>query len=178
MKIRETDETDIDDIFEVEKSAFGFEKEAILTKDLLNDETAKPYLSLLAFDDDKPVGHILFTRTGLNPKREEISGCILAPLAVIPDYQNKGVGGELIKHGLKVLEERGVDLVFVLGHPEYYPKFGFAPAGIKGFEAPYPIPEIHAEAWMVQELKPGVIGNASGKVTIAKALDEPEHWRE
>ena len=69
-------------------------------------------------------------------------------------------------------------LVFVLGHPEYYPRFGFTPAGRLGFEAPYPIPDELAGAWMVQALRSGVIGIISGKVICADALNKPEHWRE
>ncbi len=91
---------------------------------------------------------------------------------------NQGVGGQLIKEGLKLLSESGVELVFVLGHPEYYPRHGFKPAGALGFEAPYPIPDEHANAWMVQELRPGVIGSVSGKIICADVLNHPEHWRE
>ena len=76
------------------------------------------------------------------------------------------------------MSETGVELVFVLGHPEYYPRHGFKPAGVHGFEAPYPIPDKHANAWMVQELHPGVIGNVNGKVICADMLNQPEHWRE
>ena len=103
---------------------------------------------------------------------------ILAPLAVIPDKQSRGVGGRLIREGLRLLSESGVELVFVLGHPEYYPRHGFKPAGALGFEAPYSIPDEHADAWMVQELCPGVIGRVSGKVMCADVLNQPEHWRE
>jgi putative acetyltransferase len=83
-----------------------------------------------------------------------------------------------IEKGLRHLTKTGVDLVFVLGHPEYYPRYGFKPAGHLGFEAPYPIPDEHADAWMVQALRPGVIGSVSGKVRCADELNMPEHWRE
>ena len=72
----------------------------------------------------------------------------------------------------------GVDLVFVLGHPGYYPRHGFRTAGVLGFDAPYPIPAKDADAWMVQELRPGFIGKIKGPVACAAALDHPEHWRE
>jgi predicted N-acetyltransferase YhbS len=72
----------------------------------------------------------------------------------------------------------GVELVFVLGHPGYYPRFGFKPAGVLGFEAPYPIPEKHADAWMVRELRAGIIGSVRGKVVCADTLSRPEYWRE
>ncbi len=76
------------------------------------------------------------------------------------------------------MSESGVELVFVLGHPDYYPRHGFKPAGALGFEAPYPIPDKNANAWMVQELRTGAIDSVSGKVICADALNQPEHWRE
>jgi len=69
-------------------------------------------------------------------------------------------------------------MVFVLGHPAYYPRYGFKPAGHLGFEAPFSIPNEHADAWMVQALRPGIIDSFIGKVICADALNKPEHWRE
>ncbi len=178
MEIREARDTDLSDVLSVEKVAFGYAKEAELVKDLLNDPSAKPLYSLLAYENGKAIGHVLFTAARLEGKRHGASISLLAPLAVIPDYQNQGVGGKLIRHGLEHLAATGVELVFVLGHPGYYPRHGFEPAGVRGFEAPYPIPEEHAGAWMVQELRPGVIGRVSGRVRCAGMLDKPEHWRE
>ena len=178
MEIRETKDTDLRAILTVEREAFGYDKEANLVRDLLGDPSARPLYSLLAFDNGRAVGHVLFTAARLEGKPNRASLSLLAPLAVIPDFQNQGVGGELIKEGLKHQSNAGVDLVFVLGHPGYYPRYGFKPAGVHGFEAPYPIPEEHADAWMVQELRPGVIGGVSGKVRCADMLDKPEHWRE
>ncbi len=178
MQIREAPTADFDDVLRVERSAFGDDEVPNLVGDLLADETAKPMLSLLAFDDDRAVGHILFTAAGLADSPQPIAASLLAPLAVVPDAQRQGIGGKLIERGLQLLEEAGVGLVFVLGYPEYYPRFGFEPAGRLGFEAPYPIPDKNADAWMVQALQADVIGSISGKVTCAKALDKPEHWRE
>ncbi len=97
---------------------------------------------------------------------------------MIPDNQKQGVGGELVRQGLQVLLESGVDLVFVLGYPEYYSRHGFRPAGRFGFDATYPIPEKNADAWMVKALRPGVIDAFSGRVVCAATLDKPEYWRE
>ena len=178
MIIREASELELNDVLLVEKEAFGYDKESNLVKDLLSDLSAQPFFSLLAFHDDRAVGHILFTSARLEGSQNDTSISLLAPLAVIPDFQKQGVGGKLVEHGLKHLANSGVGLVFVLGHPDYYPRYGFKPAGVQGFEAPYPIPEEHANAWMVQELHPGVIGNVSGKVRCADVLNKPEHWRE
>ena len=114
----------------------------------------------------------------MSDSKDAASIVILAPLAIVPDFQKQGIGGKLIEHGLALLSKSGVDLVFVLGHPEYYPRYGFTPAGQIGFEAAYPIPDEHAGAWMVQALRSGVMGTVSGKVICADALNKPEHWRE
>lgn len=178
MEIREAKDTDVSEVLLVEKEAFGYDKEANLVKDLLSDPSAQPLYSILAFENNKAIGHILFTSACLEGKQNGASLSLLAPLAVLPDYQKQGVGGKLIAHGLKLLTAAGIDLVFVLGHPGYYPRYGFKPAGVQGFEAPYPIPAEHADAWMVQELRSGIIGSVSGKVQCANMLDKPEHWRE
>ena len=178
MQIREALETDLNDVLQIERLAFGYDKEADLVRELLHDPSAKPLLSLLAFKKDRAVGHILFTPTRLSGTKDTVSTAILAPLAIVPDAQHQGVGGKLIKSGIAMLSRSGVDLVFVLGHPDYYPRFGFTPAGRLGFEAPYPIPDEHADAWMVQALRPEVVGTVSGKVICADALNKPEHWRE
>lgn len=178
MEIREATDTDLSDILLVEKEAFGYDKEANLVKDLLSDPSAKPLYSILAFENNEAIGHILFTSAHLEGTQNGASISLLAPLAVLPDYQKQGVGGKLITYGLNLLSGAGVDLVFVLGHPDYYPRYGFNPAGVQGFQSPYPIPDEHANAWMVQELRPGVIGRVSGKVRCADMLDKPEHWRE
>ena len=179
MHIREASALDLNEVLFIEREAFGHGKEAGLVNDLLNDPTAEPILSLLAFDNDRPAGHILFTRVRLLGVDQSPSMSILAPLAVLADFKNQGIGGRLIDEGIRILAESGVELVFVLGHPGYYPRHGFKqPAGALGFEAPYPIPDEHADAWMVQELRSNVIGRVSGKIVCADALNKPEHWRE
>ncbi|MDM8536010.1 N-acetyltransferase [Desulfobacterales bacterium HSG17] len=178
MRIREASDLDLNDVLLVEREAFGYDKESNLVNDLLSDQSARPLHSLLAFNAGRAVGHVLFTSAYLGDTQKSVSISLLAPLAVIPDFQKQGVGGKLIEHGLKLLTNSGVDLVFVLGHPDYYPRYGFKPAGVQGFEAPYPIPEKHANAWMVQELHPGVIDSISGKIKCADMLNKPEHWRE
>jgi putative acetyltransferase len=176
--IKKAMDSDLNDVLRIETEAFGHRKESNLVNGLLNDDSAKPLLSLLAIDEDEAVGHILFTKVRITGNEDALSAMILAPLAILPDAQGKGVGGKLIKEGLRRLSESMFDLVFVLGHPEYYPRFGFKPAGARGFEAPYPIPAKDASAWMVQELKLDIIGNFSGKIVCADTLNEPEHWRE
>lgn len=180
IQIRETIGKDFNDIMMVEERAFGFEKEAKLTADLLNDKTAEPILSLLAFHNKKAIGHILFTRVyinSMNTKQPLIH--ILAPLAIIPEYQKQGIGGSLINEGLKKLKDMGSEMVFVLGHMEYYPKFGFIPDAKKlGFTTPYPIPDEYANAWMVQSLNSKGFVIDKGNVICSNELNKAEHWRE
>jgi predicted N-acetyltransferase YhbS len=179
--IRPSTESDRAGISAVHLGAFGEiqgPEIVALVNGLSGDGTARPLLSLLAESEGAVVGHILFTRVSLHPGHPGISARILAPLAVAKPFQGKGVGGRLIVEGLKRLAASGDALVFVLGHPGYYPRHGFRPAGILGFEAPYPIPPEHADAWMVQELKSGVIASVRGRVQCARTLDEPRHWRE
>ncbi len=177
MIIREALHSDLDNVLSVERAAFGSDEEANLVCDLLGDTSAKPIVSLLAFQENRAIGHILFTRARL--EAEPTLPCsILAPLAVVPDAQNQGIGGKLVKHGLQILAKSGVYLVFVLGHPAYYPRYGFKPASKLGFDAPYPIPEKNEDAWMVQALRPGATETFRGKVICADTLNNPKYWHE
>lgn len=176
--IRETKENDFNDIIDVEKRAFGEDSVANLTGDLLNDKSAEPRISLLAFHGNKAVGHILFTKATIENRKIDTLMHILAPLAVIPEYQNQGIGGLLISEGIKRLQKVDSKIVFVLGHIEYYPKHGFIPDATNiGYSAPYPIPTEVKDAWMVMPLSTAGLTNF-GNVICAKAMDAPEHWRE
>jgi putative acetyltransferase len=181
FKIRKSIESDKLEIVNNHTKAFGETKGpeiAELVKGLFNDKTAMPVFSLVAVEGETIVGHILYTKVKIIQTMESVSAQILAPLAILPSFQNKGIGVQLIKEGLNLLKDSGVELVFVLGHPGYYPRIGFTPAGVLGFKAPYQIPEEHADAWMVQELCPGVIGRIKGAVQCSDVLNQPEHWRE
>jgi putative acetyltransferase len=176
VRIVEASVSDLDAVLSVERAAFGDEEVVTLVCDLAEDPSARPWLSLLAWDGVRPMGHIMFTAARLDGAFHETVVSILAPLAVVPDAQRKGVGGSLIASGVERLRESGVELVFVLGHPEYYPRHEFVPALPSGFQAPYPIsPE---NAWMVRELRLGILGSAQGTVVCADAMNKPEYWRE
>jgi putative acetyltransferase len=181
MEIRKSTESERKDILNIHNQAFGEEKGPVIAKlvdDLLNDKTAIPILSLVAIENERIVGHILYTKATITQTELPISAQILAPIAILPIEQKKGIGEKLINEGIKQLKELGTELLFVLGHPTYYPRCGFIPAGQKGFEAPYPIPEEHAAAWMVQALNGNALEEASGKIQCSDILNEPQHWRE
>lgn len=176
--IRETQEADLDKLLSVIRAAFGSEVEADLTNALLDDPSARPSLSLLALKNNRPVGHILFTAARIVGPENPPSASLLAPLSVVPDTQGKGVGGRLIAEGLNRLRKTSIDLVFVLGHPDYYPRHGFETAANHGLNAPYPIAEEHTDAWMVQALRPDLLGTCAGTLTCANAINAPEYWQE
>ncbi|MBR8829115.1 MAG: N-acetyltransferase [Gomphosphaeria aponina SAG 52.96 = DSM 107014] len=176
--IKETLPTDLEKILAVETLAFNRCDEADLVKKLLHDQTAKPFLSLLAMRENEAIGHLLFTKAYLENSKDLVSIALLAPLAVIPNYQKQGVGSLLVKEGLKRLHQQNFNLVFVLGYPEYYQRFGFQSAQKLGFFSPFPIPPQHSDAWMVLALTKNILGLVSGTVKCANSLNQPEYWRE
>jgi putative acetyltransferase len=175
LYIRETSAADLNDVLLVEGAAFDGGEEVEFTRALLADPTAKPLISLMSFIEGEPAGHILFTAARL--VNSEVAVSFLAPLAVIPKFQRRGVGSSLIKNGLERLSKSGVDLVFVVGHPQYYPRYGFTRADKLGFETPYPMSAEHADAWMVRALRPYLIGSVFGRVVCCDTLNKPELWR-
>jgi putative acetyltransferase len=175
--IRPARADELDAVLRIHRLAFGEEDEAVLVRRLLADRSAQPVVSLVALHGAELVGHVLFTRATLVGE-DETRIALLAPLAVVPPAQRQGVGGALTRAGVAMLRAQGVELCFVLGHPDYYPRHGFVPAGELGFEAPYPIMEKDAGAWMVQGLWKGVLGQLRGKVVPAERLRRPEYWRE
>ena len=177
MHIRHSKDEDLASIIAIHRAAFPDERVDILTADLLADPTAQPCLSLIAEEDGAALGHVLFTAVSLEPAVAQ-RAALLAPLAVLPDHQQQGIGSRLVEEGLAQLRAAGVSMVFTLGHPDYYPRFGFRPAGIRGFTAPYPIEEKNADAWMVLRLDDAVPQGYRGRVACAQALDRPEYWRE
>lgn len=179
IQIREASANDFNEIMQVERQAFGYDKEALLTAGLLADPTAEPRVSLLAFEGDEPVGHILFTRAYFADRPESPTMHILAPLAVKPKYQRLGVGGLLIEAGIEKLRQMSSRLVFVLGYATYYPRRGFTPDAARlGYPAPYPIPEEFKDCWMVRAVDPDGFEIGRGAVECCEAMDRPEHWRD
>ena len=179
IQIRPSTPDDFQTILDIQQEAFGSDEVANLVAGLLSDESAEPIVSLLALVDDQPAGYILYTRATIEGLDQQPLMHILAPLAVRPEFQKQGIGGKLIEQGFEHLKAIGTELVFVLGHETYYPKFGFIPdAGRLGFPATYPIPEVNANAWMVYPLREGTLDSVKGKVICADHMNSPEHWRE
>lgn len=178
MIIREVGIDDLKEVMDVVRNAFGREDEAELVRSLMQDPGARPWLSLLVLAEGRGVGHILFSSVKVIGSNVPVTASILAPMGVVKGVQSLGYGSELIDEGIRRLTGAGTELIFVLGHPGYYPRFGFEPALPLGFEPPQPIDPEHQDAWMVLALRNGVIGSAAGKVKTALTLDRPELWRE
>lgn len=161
MIIRPEKKEDYKAIHKVNELAFGGGAEADLIGDLRKTDSFIPELSLVAIKNDEVIGHILFSPIVIKSKKRVTSALALAPMAVHPESQNKGVGTKLAVKGLEDCRRLGHSIVVVIGHPGYYPRFGFLPARERGFEVPFPVPD---EAFMVLELVPGALKAAQGKI--------------
>ncbi|MFY9609549.1 MAG: N-acetyltransferase [Blastocatellia bacterium] len=139
--------------------AFGQPGEAGLVDALRRH--AHPHISLVAVSDGEIVGHIFFSPVSIESEGDTFTAMGLAPLAVLPDYQNKGIGSELVEAGLKACKLLGHEVVVVLGHAHYYPRFGFLPASRRGIRSEY---DVSDEAFMVAELTPGALRGRKGLV--------------
>jgi putative acetyltransferase len=169
VKIRQENKDDFNTVFEVNKLAFGQENEASLVDLLRNSKAFIPELSLVAIFDNKVVGHILFTTIKIiNDDKNETDSLALAPMAVRPEFQNKGIGGQLIKYGLDKAKELGYKSVIVLGHEHYYPKFGFEPAEKWNIKSPFDIP---TNIFMALELEKDGLKAISGTVIYPKEFE-------
>jgi putative acetyltransferase len=147
----------------VNAAAFGRFDEADLVDKLRADGHA--LISLVAVVKPGIVGHIMFNRMWIKTPSELVTAVSLAPVAVLPEYQRKGIGSLLIQHGLQLLQARGERIVIVLGHPEYYPRFGFSTAKASSIESPFP-----PEAFMAMELSPGALEGVQGRVIYPPAF--------
>lgn len=158
VEIRSERPGDEEAIREVNREAFGGVVEADLTDRLR--EAGQIVLSLVAVRDHRVIGHILFSPVTMEPEAAaSILG--LAPMAVLPEMQNRGIGSLLVRAGLEECRRAGHDGVVVLGHPRYYPRFGFTPASRFGLRSEYDVPD---DAFMALELRPGAFRNARGTV--------------
>lgn len=164
MEIRPERPEDVPSIRRVNELAFARAGEADLVDALR--KAADPFLSLVAVIDDQIAGHILFSEVSV----EGTASCRmmgLAPMAVLPEYQNRGIGSRLIEEGFKACARLGMGAVAVLGHPEYYPRFGFESASKHGLRCEYDVPD---EVFMVKELQPGALSGCRGLIRYRPEL--------
>ena len=164
MKIRTELPDDRDEIRNVHLHAFDTDAEARLV-DQLRD-TGIDLISLVAEEQGLIIGHILFSPVTLDGS-VRIAG--LAPMAVLPDWQRKGVGTRLVNEGLQACGEAGYEAVVVLGHPDYYPRFGFVPSAAFGIDSEYDVPP---EVFMVKELREGILNGNPGTARYHPVFNE------
>ena len=155
-------------IFEVHLQAFAQDGESRLVNALRDDGNINPELSLVAVHDDRIIGHILFCPITIVSGTVETPALALAPLGVHQDYQCMGIGAALIEAGLEECRRLGHRIVIVVGHPGYYPRFGFTAAKDSQITAPFPCPD---EAFMALPLKPGALDGIGGMVRYPAAFD-------
>jgi putative acetyltransferase len=160
LTVRPETTADLDAIFRVESAAFGEETEAGLVNALR--DAGNLLLSLVAEENGEIVGHIAFSPMKIESDTAPHVAVCLAPLAVAPSHQNQGVGGALMTAGLDALRASGHGAVLLLGHPSYYPRFGFRPA--REFDVHY---QDDRDAFMALELRPGALNGVSGMARFA-----------
>jgi putative acetyltransferase len=158
MEIRPEQEQDQAAVYRLNSSAFAGNAEARLVDALR--KLASPIVSLVAIVDNQVTGHILFSPVQhSNDTDALIMG--LAPMAVAEEARNQGIGSALVTSGITACARLGAGAIVVLGHPGYYPRFGFAPASVYGIECEYDVPD---EAFMAIELTPQFLASRPGKI--------------
>ena len=170
INIRQEQPEDFQAIRTLNEEAFGGPEEANIIEKLRSD--CPDMLSLVAVCEDRIVGHILFSPAVIETDNGPVEGMGLAPMAVLAEYQNRGIGRKLIESGLDILRERVCPFIIVLGHPDYYPRFGFERASVYGLRCQWQgVPD---EAFMViffdETLKQGVSGIARYRDEFDEAM--------
>ena len=154
IRIREETPEDLAGIREVNDRAFGQALEGRLVDQLRANGGA--LLSLVAIDQDRVIGHILYSPASI----AGVDGAALGPMAVLPEYQRKGIGSRLVEAGNRTMKDTGCPFIVVLGHAEFYPRFGFASAKPKGITCDWDVPD---DVFMVAVLDPARMIAVSGR---------------
>ncbi|MHC5076186.1 MAG: GNAT family N-acetyltransferase [Planctomycetota bacterium] len=166
-EIRQEQPEDITAIRMINELAFGRPEEADIVDKLR--ENCSDTLSLVAVQEGQIIGHIFFSPVVIENDEKEIHGMGLAPMAVIPDYQRKGVGSMLVKAGIEKIKQTLCPFIIALGHPEFYPCFGFERASIYGIRSQWEVPD---EAFMVLILDNEVMSGVSGTASYREEFNE------
>ncbi len=169
MLIRQEEPADYAVIDEVNDLAFGQPNEAKLIRRIRATDGFDPRLSLVATADEEVVGHILFSSIRIDADGQSHSALALAPMAVRPDQQRKGIGSTMVRDGLETCRSLGHHIVVVLGHSDFYPRFGFTPASAHGIKAPFEAPDA---AFMMQALTREGLRGVAGTVRYPPAFDD------
>ena len=158
----------IDEIRLLNYKAFGQPEEGLIVDKLRN--SCNGILSLVAISNNKIVGHIMFSPVTIETHEGVIEGTGLAPMAVLPELQNQGIGSKLVKEGLRIIKNTTCPFVIVLGHEKYYPRFGFQRASKYGLKSQWG--EVPDEAFMAMIFDDSLMEGVSGFVRYRNEFDE------
>lgn len=159
ITVRPETKLDYQAVRRINELAFPDSNEADLVEALR--KVAFPHISLVALVKSQVVGHIFFSPVSIESEKSTFTALGLGPMAVLPEYQKQGIGSALVQEGLKECQRLGHDVVVVIGHKEYYPRFGFIPAKQKGLRCEFDVPD---DVFMVVELRPGALAGRQGLV--------------
>ncbi len=168
ITLRKETEKDYPEIGRVNDLAFVRKAEGRLINTLRNTENYIPELSIIAEYEGQIIGHILFYPVQIHNGDDRHPSLELAPMSVLPEFQKKSIGKLLVVYALQAAKDLGHKSVLVLGHPSYYPKFGFEAASKWNIKSPFPAPD---EVFMAIELEPGSLDKVSGTVKFPEAFD-------
>jgi putative acetyltransferase len=169
IQIREEQPQDIEAIREVCDQAFGQLQESDLVDSLRRN--CKDLLSLVAVDQSRVVGHIFFSPVTVETGEKPILGMGLAPMAVLPEFQRLGIGSELVRAGVDALRQKGCPFIIVLGHSDYYPRFGFERASQYGIRSEWDVPDDAFMVLVLDDVKmEGISGVAKYRPEFAEAM--------
>lgn len=174
MIIRQENKNDFKEVFNLIEKAFKTEqfsdhKEQFLVQRLRNSKAFIPELSIVAEIKGKVVGYILVTKLKIKNELNEFDSLALAPVSVLPEFQNRGIGGKLIIKAHEIAKDLGYKSIILLGHENYYPRFGYEQADKYGIELPFEVPK---ENCMVIELIENGLNGVSGIVEYPKEFNE------
>lgn len=174
IKVRQEKPADFEAVFNVIEKAFKKEeftdhREQFLVQRLRKLTAFVPGLSLIAEHENVIIGHILLTKIKIKNGRDELTSLALAPVTVLPEYQKQGIGGMLIEHAHKRAAEMGFESIILLGHADYYPRFGYKKASEFGIKIPFDAPD---EYCMAIELTKNGLTGVSGTVEYPKEFYE------
>jgi predicted N-acetyltransferase YhbS len=172
--IRKEQESDYESVFHLiertfDKMELSDHREQFLVQRLRKSDSFVPELSIVALKENIIIGHILLTKIKIRNEKREFESLALAPVSVLPEFQNMGIGGKLIKQSHKIARNLGYRSVVLLGHEKYYPKFGYLRADKFGIELPFEVPK---ENCMVIELTENGLKGVSGIVEYPKEFNE------
>jgi putative acetyltransferase len=166
VQIQEELPDDIPAIRELNQRAFGQDQEANIVDALRSNGGC--LLSLVAIVNDRLVGHIMYSPLSVG---SEITGAALGPMAVLPEYQRQGIGSQLVEAGNQKLNDAGCPFIIVVGHPEYYPKFGFTPANAHGITCEWEVPDNAFMLLVLDQMKmQGVSGSAKYRPEFSSVM--------